>query len=88
MADTINLSVITPDGSAFKDSVSFISLPVENGSIGVLSNHAPLLTAIKAGQLRCRYDSGDTVLIEVSDGIADINHNTASVLVSTAKKAE
>jgi F-type H+-transporting ATPase subunit epsilon len=46
------LEVITPDQLLFKGNVTHVVLPGLDGSFGVLSNHAPMISALTAGEMK------------------------------------
>ncbi len=55
MADerrTFDLSLVTPDGPAFEGEVEMLIVPGQDGEIGVLARHAPLVATLKAGGTR------------------------------------
>lgn len=46
------LEVITPDEMLFKGNVTHVVLPGLDGSFGVLSNHAPMISALTKGEMK------------------------------------
>ena len=46
------LEVITPDAMLFKGNVTQVVLPGLDGSFGVLSNHAPMISGLAAGTVK------------------------------------
>ena len=48
----LNLRVIAPDRTVWDASVEEIILPSSTGQLGILTNHAPLLTALDVGVMR------------------------------------
>ena len=46
------LEVISPDELLFKGNVSHVVLPGLDGSFGVLSHHAPMISALKKGEVK------------------------------------
>lgn len=46
------LEVITPDEMLFKGNVTQVVLPGLDGSFGVLSNHAPMISGLKEGTVK------------------------------------
>ena len=46
------LEVITPDQMLFKGNVTHVDLPGLDGSFGVLSNHAPMISALSEGEMK------------------------------------
>jgi F-type H+-transporting ATPase subunit epsilon len=49
---TFEVSLVTPDGSAFDGEVEMLIVPGADGEIGVLARHAPLVALLKAGSTR------------------------------------
>ena len=87
MAESFRLSVVTGDGTVFDDTVEYVNLPTGFGSIGVLANHAPLLCAIEPGVVRCTKE-GQTLRIRVGSGVASVENNEATLLVSDGERLE
>jgi len=87
MADSFRLSVVTGDGTVFEDTVEYVNLPTGFGSLGVMARHAPMLCAIEKGVVRCRKD-GETIHIRVGSGVASVENNEATLLVSDGERLE
>src|SRR5918912_1332969 len=59
MADerrTFDLSLVTPEGPAFEGEVEMLIVPGQDGEIGILARHAPLVATLKAGGTRVHID--------------------------------
>ena len=65
MADRIHLQIVTAGGVVFDRMVHVVNLPLENGSIGVLADHAPLMGAVVDGVVTCASDEGEYVIAVV-----------------------
>ena len=87
MADKIHLQIVTAGGVVFDRMVHVVNLPLENGSIGVLANHAPLIGAVVDGVVTCASSEGEYV-IAVGIGVVNIVNNEVTVLSRTAEEAE
>ncbi|MGB2926719.1 MAG: ATP synthase F1 subunit epsilon [Limnothrix sp.] len=81
----LKVRVITPDRTVLDDSVEEVILPSSSGQVGILSGHAPLLTALESGVLRIRTDGWENIAI--TDGFAEVEENEVKVLVNAAAKA-
>lgn len=81
----LQVRVITPDQTVLDDSVEEVILPSSSGQVGILSGHAPLLTALETGVLRVRTDGWENIAI--TDGFAEVEENEVKVLVNAATKA-
>ena len=87
MADRIHLQIVTAGGVVFDRMVHVVNLPLENGSIGVLAGHAPLMGAVVDGVVTCASAEGEYV-IAVGIGVVNIVNNEVTVLSRTAEEAE
>ena len=87
MADSFRLSVVTGDGTVFVDTVEYVNLPTGFGSLGVMAKHAPMLCAVEKGVVRCTKD-GETIRIRVGSGVASVENNEATLLVSDGERLE
>lgn len=82
----LNLSVPT---SLIADmTVEYVQLPSEEGSMGVLQNHAPLRAALEPGVVTARDLEHKNHFFFVSSGLAMIKDNVVTILADTAEKAE
>nr|YP_010581410.1 ATP synthase CF1 epsilon subunit [Triphyophyllum peltatum]UZT27815.1 ATP synthase CF1 epsilon subunit [Triphyophyllum peltatum] len=82
---TLNLCVLTPTRIVWDSEVKEIILSTNSGQIGVLPNHAPLVTAVDIGILRIRL-TDQWLTIVLIDGFARIDNNEITILVNDAEK--
>ena len=87
MAESFRLSVVTGDGTVFEDAVDYVNVPTGFGSLGILANHAPMLCAVEKGVLRCK-QAGETRRIRVGAGVASVENNEVTLLVSDGEIME
>ena len=86
--NTMNVNIVTPNGSVYnQDDVEIAILQTVGGDIGVMAGHLPTVTAIKTGYVKVNYTDGID-FIAVSDGFVEIRHESTSIIVQTAEKAE
>ncbi len=86
--DRIRLQVITQGGVKLDKMVSYVNIPLEGGSIGVLADHAPTLAAVTDGSVKCTTDAGEDEFVYVGTGVAQIMKNGVILLVRAAECAE
>ena len=79
----LTLEIITPDEKVFSAEADQVVLPTESGETGILTGHVPLVTKVKAGELKV-IKGGDTEYIAVDHGFAKVLGNTVSVLTEAA----
>jgi F-type H+-transporting ATPase subunit epsilon len=80
MANTFTLSVLTPEWTVFEGEVEYVEVPGSEGYMGVLANHAALVTALQPGKLTVRKAGGEVVNFSVTGGFFEVSHNQATVL--------
>ncbi|MEM1242523.1 MAG: ATP synthase F1 subunit epsilon, partial [Cyanobacteria bacterium P01_H01_bin.26] len=79
--------VISPDKTIWDAEAEEVVLPSTTGQLGILSGHAPLLTALDIGVLRVRADK-DWVAIALMGGFAEIEDNEVTILVNGAERGD
>jgi F-type H+-transporting ATPase subunit epsilon len=80
MANTFTLTVLTPERSVFDGPVEYVQVPGTEGYMGVLANHASLVTALAPGTITLRHPGGGTETMQVTGGFFEVGHNQATVL--------
>ncbi len=81
---TLTVRVIAPDKVVWDEVVQEVILPSTTGQLGILSNHAPLLTALDIGVMRVR-PGKDWKNIAIMGGFAEVENNEVKVLVNAAE---
>ena len=84
----INVNIVSAEGELFKGSVSMLFVPAISGELGIAPKHAPLLTALKPGEIRAAIADGDDIHIYVTGGILEIQPNQVVVLADSALHAK
>lgn len=82
-----HLQVLTPEEVIFDDQVISLIAPGALGYLGVLTNHAPLITTLKTGILIITDKNKEKHFYEVSGGFLEVNHNEVSLLVDAIQPA-
>jgi len=89
MANTIHVDVVSAEESIFSGEAKFVALPGENGELGILPRHTPLITRIKPGAVRIQRahpdkDGGEEEFVFVAGGILEVQPGVVTVLADTA----
>ncbi len=87
MAKTLNLEVVTPEKQVFSDEVQSIIVPAAEGYLGILPNHAPLISGLKPGVIKYRQE-GKQKLLAISGGFMEVSSNKVTILADTAERPE
>ena len=62
MASPLSIRVITPEQILIDTAAVSVSFPTVDGSVGILSGHAPMVAAIGVGELGYRLENGQEVV--------------------------
>lgn len=81
----LTVRVIAPDKTVWDDAAEEIVLPTTTGQLGILSGHAPLLTALDTGVMRVRADK-EWIAIALLGGFAEVEGDEVTILVNGAER--
>jgi F-type H+-transporting ATPase subunit epsilon len=83
---SLNVRVITPDKIVWDADTEEIILPSSTGQLGILTDHAPLLTALDIGVMRLKTGTAWTSIV-LMEGFAEVENNKVTVLCNGAEEA-
>jgi F-type H+-transporting ATPase subunit epsilon len=83
----LTVRVVAPDKTVWDSSAEEVILPSTTGQLGVLSGHAPLLTALDIGVMRVR-SSKEWVAIALMGGFAEVENDEVTILVNGAERGD
>ena len=84
MSQKLTLSIVTPEKKLVAEEVDQVNVPGTEGDLGILYDHAPILTNLRSGQLSYEKD-GETVALVVSGGYLEVTDNRVTVLAETGE---
>ncbi len=87
MADKIHFQIATADGVVCDSMASYALIPLTDGDVGVLADHAPMIGALKEGVVKYVSEGADN-FAAISGGVLSIADNEVILLARTAEKAE
>ena len=79
----LQLDIVTPEKKIFSGSVDNVYLPGADGEMGILPQHAGLVTALKPGELRYLHN-GKVETLAIGSGFAEITQTKVIVLTDSA----
>lgn len=79
----LQLDIVTPEKKIFSDTVDHVYLPGADGELGILPNHAGLVTALQAGVLRYQR-GGQEGTLAIGPGFAQVDQVKVVVLTDSA----
>jgi F-type H+-transporting ATPase subunit epsilon len=77
----MDLQIITPDTTLYDGKADMVVVPGTDGLIGILDNHAPLVSALTSGSVKVKLDDSEK-MFEVSGGVVEVLKNKVIVLAS------
>ncbi len=80
------LSIVTPEKVFFEADIQSLIVPGTDGYLGVLSNHAPLITALAPGKIEFRDTEGQTRYMAVTAGFLEVSGNVATLLADAVEE--
>ena len=87
LPEKIELQVVTPERHILSEEVDSLEMPGKDGYLGILPGHAPLITELGVGILTY-HKGGETRLLTVMHGYAEVLPDRVIVLAETAERAE
>jgi F-type H+-transporting ATPase subunit epsilon len=85
---TIHVDIVSAEGEIFAGDATMVFAPASGGEIGIAPRHAPLLTTLKAGEVRVQDTSGEEHLFWVGGGALEVQPHKVTVLADTAARAK
>ena len=91
----MKLEIITPEANIFSGEVTSVTLPGLDGMFQVLNNHAPIISSLRAGEMKMEVegkldttklnqnvnvDKNNTLRVTIKGGVAELMNNKMIVL--------
>ena len=75
----MTVEILSPEAQIFKGEASYVGLPGTDGSLGILTGHAPLITTLKKGEVVVRTAGGDQSF-PVNGGSVEVLNDVVTIL--------
>ncbi|HTY48451.1 MAG TPA: F0F1 ATP synthase subunit epsilon [Steroidobacteraceae bacterium] len=85
---TIHVDIVSAEGEIFSGEAAMLFAPASQGEVGVTPRHAPLLTLMKAGEVRVQTPDGAQQSFYVGGGALEVQPTKVTVLADTALRAQ
>lgn len=82
----LNLEIVTPEKKVLSETVDAVTIPTASGEVGILANHAPLISSLKPGVLSYT-KAGATEKMVIAGGFIEVSADNVSILADIAEKA-
>ena len=84
----LQLDIVANEGEIHSGKAVMVVAPAAQGEVGIAPRHAPLLTALKPGEMRVETSDGQHLTFFVGGGILEVQPDRVSVLADTALRSE
>jgi F-type H+-transporting ATPase subunit epsilon len=76
----MTVEIITPEATLYTGSAQYVYLPGSDGGLGVLKDHAPLISSLKKGVVRVKDGAGKEHKFDVKGGTVEVFQNKVIIL--------
>jgi F-type H+-transporting ATPase subunit epsilon len=83
----LRLEIVTPERRVIDTEAESVTVPTASGEAGILTNHAPLISALKPGVLTY-VAKGASEKLAISTGFVEVSGNQVSVLTDVAESSD
>jgi len=84
---TIRCEIVSQDRMVWEGDADIVIIPGVSGEMGILPNHAPLLSTLQYGILRVRHKDVEEIFT-VAGGVVEIQPDVITVLADSAENVE
>lgn len=85
---TIQVDIVSAEGEIHSGEAAMVFAPAKMGEIGIAPRHAPLLTALKPGEVRVEDTEGNEHFFYITGGMLEVQPYLVTVLADTALRGE
>ncbi len=85
---TMRVEVVSAEREIFSGEATMLIATAEAGDVGIYPQHTPMLTRLKAGDVRLMVEGGEEEVNYVSGGILEVTPKVVTVLSDTAMRAD
>jgi F-type H+-transporting ATPase subunit epsilon len=88
MANTIQVEIVSAKEKIFSGVAEMVYAPAVLGEVGVAPGHTPLISPLKAGEVRLDVGNEKEEFFFISGGILEVQPHVVTVLSDTAIRAD
>jgi len=85
---TIHVDIVSAEGEIHSGEASMVFAPAKMGEVGIAPRHAPLLTALKPGEVRVQTEDGEEESFYITGGMLEVQPHSVTVLADTALRGD
>ena len=85
---TIHVNIVSAEGEIHSGDARMVYAPASMGEVGIAPRHAPLLTTLKAGDVRVEDVDGKEHFFYVTGGMLEVQPHLVTILADTALRGD
>jgi F-type H+-transporting ATPase subunit epsilon len=85
---TIHVEIVSAEGAIHSGDAKMVYAPASMGEVGIAPRHAPLLTTLKAGDVRVEDMEGKEHFFYVTGGMLEVQPHLVTILADTALRGD
>ena len=85
---TIRVDIVSAEGEIHSGEARMVFAPARMGEVGIAPRHAPVLTALKPGEVRVEDTEGKEHFFYITGGMLEIQPHLVTVLADTALRGD
>ena len=85
---TIHVDIVSAEGEIFSGDAGMVFAPASMGEVGIAPRHAPLLTALRPGEVRVQDSEGQEEVFYITGGMLEVQPHQVTVLADTALRGD
>lgn len=82
----MDLIALTPEKEVYNGAISSVKVPGINGQFEILNGHAPIVAALKEGEVRILDEDGNKTTFNISKGFIEVINNEVSILIQAMQE--
>ena len=85
---SIRVDIVSAEGAIHSGDAKMVYAPASMGEVGIAPRHAPLLTTLKAGDVRVEDTEGKEHFFYVTGGMLEVQPHLVTILADTALRGD
>lgn len=85
---TINVDIVSAEGEIYSGEAGMVFAPARMGEVGIAPRHAPMLTALKPGEVRVQDADGNEEIFYITGGMLEVQPTQVTILADTALRGD
>jgi F-type H+-transporting ATPase subunit epsilon len=79
--DAVHIQIVSPKGTLYEGDLQYAVFPGQAGEFAVYPAHAPLISILANGAIKCVTGEGKDEIITIDGGFVGVNENKITVCV-------